>query len=78
MQIVISLRKILIIACDTTQRAFVPNFKLFWAIKQSYGPKKLENFFLYYMGEWAGGDAFAHKHGYRNINAWRVSNFELP
>ena len=41
--------------------------------KQSYGPKKLENFLLYHMGKWAAGNSFAHQHGYHNINVWRFS-----
>ena len=30
--------------------------------KQSYGPKKLENFLLCYMGRWAGKQSFAYQH----------------
>ena len=36
--------------------------------KQSYGPKKLEDFPLRYMGKCACGHSFAHQHGHGNID----------
>ena len=37
--------------------------------KQSWWPKKLENFLLCYVGKWAGGHSFAYQYGCWNINA---------
>ena len=60
-------------ACKSIQRVSVPNMKLFVPIKQSYGPKNLENFLLCNRGKWVGGHCFAHRHVCYNINAWRSS-----
>ena len=42
------------------QHVSVPNLDK-W--KESYGPKKLENFLLPHMGKWVGGHSFAHENG---------------
>ena len=53
----------------TTQRASVPNLKLFGLMKTEFQVKEVAGF---YVGKWAGGHSSAHQHGY-NMNVWVFS-----
>ena len=61
------------IAGKTIQCVSVPNLNLIGIMKQSYSPKKLEDFLLCNMGKWAGMHYFPCQHGCRNINVWKFS-----
>ena len=48
-------------------------FEVIWTNRNSYGPKKLEDFLLCCMRKWTGGHSFAHQHDCGNTNVWRFS-----
>ena len=75
MQLMIILLQILIWPMKPHDLSLYKIWSYLDQLKQSYGPMKLEDFLLCYVGKWACGHSFAHQHGCRNINVWKFLKF---